>query len=1175
MKPSDTTTTAGKFIDNSSQPKSKSRRLLLKIMGLGAGITSSKGLSAIDKELADNLIKASGYAADNVNIILYRPDDLLELTLRFVGFQLSADKKNITRTQSPNLLIVHLHPQGIAEQAYEESGGSGEANFTNNQDTKGNEKSNIGNESLSFPAKTYIADRSRLVFEIPASVSIIELTTESLLNWDKFKPAINKRAVASAGRIIFSAQDNIGNYNNILIKDVKVNPVLQPVENKPPERNKPVINENRNLKVITPARVDTAKKGRVNNRDLRAATKEEEKAIATRRLPQEVVKVNDNAGIVAVIQNLKIGKTPRPVDEDETAIEMPYRLFISPNQYSAWFHEHKLKLREDLQDSAVKTYELWHSRLTCRDCDDQKDNTNATKAIKSVRALWGTDINGDYKEKPVRNDSYKTALYNDDRHCIVHESSNWGIDKFTPKPVQVNNLMLSTLGAWFDAEMLVNRKELERANIIGDLNLLKWKHIATLARDHYVEVVYAGNVLPFGHEASLVRITERKPQQGYAVNRQRYFVVINEEEKKYNPYNSSNGNFKSFNFSTIKFVTTVTSTIDPPKRFCTGISDPQNDHQFIPKAGGKDLLFKIIGYDLEGNELSFEMPVVFVTTDVTYDSNGNYNITNIGKLNDCYNSKNIIANKINFHNQQMALTRSDTEGDTTFEIQTITFFSHGTLEESPGFRPWCKELEIFISAVENITGKRAAQRIELIDDEINKPEAQRSNKGKVFAKLLDIPKVDFNGNGNKTGGSLSPNFSITALSKSLGAIGGDMNQAKASNFDPSKFFDSSAKLFGVIELGKIIKAVNNASSIVNGAAVQSPFPALKNIETKEARITQFIWNAASLAAFDFGFVKFQPKSTAAGKIKVETNLYRYKDPSKQTTLTVNSYIDDFAVIVAGIAAIDFKRVGFFTGSDSKVDFTVDMASQPFRFLGALTFVNDLQKYIPADGFSDPPFLDVTTSGVTAGFTLALPDIQLGVFTLRHVNLGAAVNLPFTGAPLTLRFNFCEKQQPFTLTVSALGGGGFFALELDMHGLRTLEAALEFGAAVSLNLGVASGAVSIMGGVYFKMAIVNGNNEYELQGYVRINGAMSVLGLVTVSVEFLLTLAAELKKINGEDKVSRVWGEASLKIKIEIFMFSKTVSVKTQREFAGAGADPTFSMLISDNEWEQYCDSFAA
>jgi hypothetical protein len=322
------------------------------------------------------------------------------------------------------------------------------------------------------------------------------------------------------------------------------------------------------------------------------------------------------------------------------------------------------------------------------------------------------------------------------------------------------------------------------------------------------------------------------------------------------------------------------------------------------------------------------------------------------------------------------------------------------------------------------------------------------------------------------------------------------------------------------------------------------------------------------------FFEFVPENSSS--IKIESNLYRYKQSAKPDALTVNSYIDNFKVIIANIAAVKFKRVGFFTGDNSKTDFTVDMENPAIEFLGPLTFVNTLQKFIPADGFSDPPFLDITASGVTTGYTLALPDIQLGAFTLRHVNLGASVNLPFTGAPMSLRFNFCEKQQPFTLTVSALGGGGFFAIEFDMNGLRALEAALEFGAAVSINLGVASGAVSIMGGIYFKLTILADNTkQYNIEGYVRINGALCVLGLITASVEFLLTLAGEMGTVGGKDKVKRVWGQAELKIKIEVFMFSKTVKLKMTKEFAGAGADPTFGMMISDKEWETYCGAFAA
>ena len=38
----------------------------------------------------------------------------------------------------------------------------------------------------------------------------------------------------------------------------------------------------------------------------------------------------------------------------------------------------------------------------------------------------------------------------------------------------------------------------------------EWKHRATMGRDHEVKVVYAGFLFPFGHKASLVKVTERK-----------------------------------------------------------------------------------------------------------------------------------------------------------------------------------------------------------------------------------------------------------------------------------------------------------------------------------------------------------------------------------------------------------------------------------------------------------------------------------------------------------------------------------------------------------------------------------------------------------------------------------------------------------------------------------------
>ena len=210
------------------------------------------------------------------------------------------------------------------------------------------------------------------------------------------------------------------------------------------------------------------------------------------------------------------------------------------------------------------------------------DESDSKKNSLSLRAMWGVDICADPMGKPDRNpyvsntqftsaNRFQTAMYNDDRHCIVHESSNWAINSYTPKAIKVHRMMMSSIGAWLDSEFVVDQKNLEKGTINGKtiyekLNLIKWSHIATMARDHYVEIVYAGNMFPFGHEASLITITERKPIDGFAANLQKTFIVINEIEKSYNPY-SRDKKFLSFPFTKIKFVTTATPNLDKKDQF--------------------------------------------------------------------------------------------------------------------------------------------------------------------------------------------------------------------------------------------------------------------------------------------------------------------------------------------------------------------------------------------------------------------------------------------------------------------------------------------------------------------------------------------------------------------------------------------------------------------------------
>jgi len=271
---------------------------------------------------------------------------------------------------------------------------------------------------------------------------------------------------------------------------------------------------------------------------------------------------------------------------------------------------------------------------------------------------------------------------------------------------------------------------------------------------------------------------------------------------------------------------------------------------------------------------------------------------------------------------------------------------------------------------------------------------------------------------------------------------------------------------------------------------------------------------------------------------------------------------------APLMRLGFDRLAFRAASGRKPE--VDVVFRGIEFVGVLSFIETLKNLIPFDAFSDPPYVDVSTEGVTAGFSIALPSTAVGVFSLENISLGADARVPFIGnEALTIGFNFCTREKPFRLTVMMIGGGGFVGIRLSPRGLVLLEMALEAGASLSINLGVASGSVSIMVGVYLRLEADAGS----LTGYFRIRGEVDVLGLISASITLELSLTYEFA-------TGKLVGRASIEIEVEVFMFSFSVTVSCERRLAGSNGDPTFEQVIgvlpdgSSPAWSQYCAAFA-
>lgn len=268
---------------------------------------------------------------------------------------------------------------------------------------------------------------------------------------------------------------------------------------------------------------------------------------------------------------------------------------------------------------------------------------------------------------------------------------------------------------------------------------------------------------------------------------------------------------------------------------------------------------------------------------------------------------------------------------------------------------------------------------------------------------------------------------------------------------------------------------------------------------------------------------------------------------------------------AQLMRLRFDRLGFRAGSARKPE--VDVVFGGMEFLGPLSFIDTLRRMIPFDGFADPPHVDVSSTGVTAGFDLALPNVSVGVFSLENIALRADARIPFLGDAVTVGFAFCAKDSPFRMTVLCVGGGGWVALRASAMGLVELEMGLEAAASLSIDLGVASGSVSVAVGVYLRLEGTAGS----LTAYVRIRGEVNVLGLVSACITLELSLTYEFS--TGE-----LVGRATLIVDVEVLFFSASVEITCERRLAGSRADPTMADLMPPDttgpgQWADYCSAF--
>ncbi|MDD4635728.1 MAG: hypothetical protein PHS35_03860, partial [Dehalococcoidales bacterium] len=437
---------------------------------------------------------------------------------------------------------------------------------------------------------------------------------------------------------------------------------------------------------------------------------------------------------------LSVAPTALPVDETvsgkepseplwwQTAIEVPWQLIISPNRYAGWAHASSTVTHNNVT-------ELWHTRLGVRKTTGEKTGTftvdEKEELYRTLRAIWTPGF--DRAVTPDANDltPFRMSLTNNDRWQLVRLTSDYNIippgnitQYYKPQPIQAERFMLSSLGAWMDTI-----GQWPDAPAAADLDVIEWRHLAAMARDSYVRVVYKGFLFPTGHSATLVKVTERKCQavpgsstlggRPAAYLRQRFFIVVRQPVKTYPAHSSQPHQGRQWPFESVRITTLVTPSLDDPSLHGDAYDlEGQGQKAFWPRVAGNDYLFHLVATDGDGQKSEFTTPLAFISStlqqpaDVVSFLEGAVEAYNTAAANEQRRNRSLQGQKVAFApSSKKDGVSGGKPGDTCTEVKIITL---GATLPSPSnialpdtqarFFPTWQEAEVRLSAAEQTSG---------------------------------------------------------------------------------------------------------------------------------------------------------------------------------------------------------------------------------------------------------------------------------------------------------------------------------------------------------------------------------------------------------------------------------------------------------------------------------------
>ncbi|MCX4430418.1 hypothetical protein [Streptomyces mirabilis] len=918
----------------------------------------------------------------------------------------------------------------------------------------------------------------------------------------------------------------------------------------------------------------------------------------------------------------------------ETSLEVPFGVVVSPDGSSGWCHVETAAV----PSSPSGWTELWNTRLGSRvdsseDGEDSEWTVREDDSARPLRAVWLRDSRfpswlGNPSSIPTTG-PYPTSLTPRNRYDLVRLSSDFSVRTTSlPAPIEADLLSLSALGAGLEAH-----GSWDTTGSSFSSGLSEWSHSMGLGRDQKVRVAQHGYLLPFGHRAAYVQVTERQMEPDGAgtvsgILRTRTFLVVLERERRYEGDQNMPSGGRAMPFRRIQAVTRTTPTLDQARPYVPMSADPvagtDTAYAFLAESGSAPLPLHFTGVDWQGRRVSFTAPVVFIS------ERGSRNSSLRSTVATKYNTQTPADHAARLGwvgGKSVALAAPSKPGDTSLPVRALSFgmaMADPATKGVPAFPSVSQVVAELPASVRAFAPEAPAAVLKYFDGYITHGFDDAHNAAGVYlAKAQGSARTALEFAAERSGGIATPGLIMDGLSRKFGPVAGDLVQVARERFDVSQMLaDLDVNLLGGVRLSDVVK--NLAGDVPNPRqaikVVTREFDRLEGAVRKLERVEARLSWSPELKAGPGSLNMFVPGPR--GRLDVEAVSIVRLLPPLNADYTVRGRLSDVAINIWGdsgarhFVTVGIKSLQFTAAKGRPTDIDCELGQVSFH--GPLKYLEEIAKLCrlsvpgmpsaartgaltsraaaaPAGSSASPLDVRVVGQQVQAELSLALPSLAFGVFSLGTLNLFAGLYLPFDGSPVRLRFAVNSREAPFSLTISFLGGGGFFALEAGADGVESLETALEVGAGTSFNVaGAVSGHVEAKIGIYFGVRTVEAGDstaqQVELSAYVRFSGRVRVLGLVSASLDCYLALTY----YSGPD---RLVGEARVTISIDLCFFDTSVSFSVRRELAGGGSATAragagaklsgkrlaavagasaqgFSDAYTQQHWNSYCTAFA-